>query len=96
MANHKIYAFGNLRANKVSLPSSRLKKFKGKNGTNSSMVGCQMFLLFPSNPCPRLQFKRLIVNELLQLEFTLVHLQSHIHILGIDEQDRFATYVLIQ
>jgi hypothetical protein len=57
------------------------------------MVGCQMFLFFPSNPYPRLQFKRLIVNELLQLEFTPVHLQSDIHILGIDEQDRFATYM---
>jgi hypothetical protein len=57
------------------------------------MVSCQMFLFFPSNPCPRLQFKRLIVNEELQLEFTLVCVQSHIHILGIGEQDRFATYM---
>jgi hypothetical protein len=58
------------------------------------MVGRQMFLFFPSNPCPRLQFKRLIVNEEgLQMEFTLVHVQSHTHILGIDEQDRFATYM---
>jgi len=56
------------------------------------MVDCQMFL-FPSYPCPRLQFKRSIVSELLQLEFTLVLVQSHIHILGIDEQDRFATYM---
>jgi hypothetical protein len=52
-----------------------------------------MFLFFPSNPCPRFLFKRLIVNEGLQLEFTHVRVQSHTHILGIDEQDRFATYM---